>query len=294
MPYHVRVLLKADDGYNHVKLDLSREQLERQFLEPYRRAESILMKGHLVPFKDIARIIVTETSESSEQLIAQIRAKQARGELDRGLPDEWLAAKIGQDVTDELIEAGIANKQSSGDTNSASSIKDVRAVFVIHGRDRAARDALFAFLRAIGLHPIEWSEAVLETGKASPYIGDVLDAAFNKAQAIVVLMTPDDEARLNERFCESGDPEYERTLTGQARPNVLFEAGMAMGRDAARTVIVELGTLRPFSDLAGRHFIRLNNSTQRRQELAQRLLAAGCPVTLTGTDWHTIGNFAAT
>lgn len=28
----------------------------------------------------------------------------------------------------------------------------------------------------------------------------------------------------------------------------------------------------------------------RLQELAQRLQAAGCPVNLEGTDWHTVGN----
>ena len=66
-----------------------------------------------------------------------------------------------------------------------------------------------------------------------------------------------------------------------------------MGRSEDRTVLVELGTLRPFSDVAGRHVIRLDNSTQRRQELAQRLEAAGCPVNMTGTGWHTVGDFEA-
>ena len=64
-----------------------------------------------------------------------------------------------------------------------------------------------------------------------------------------------------------------------------------MGRSEDRTVLVELGVLRPFSDIAGRHTIRLDNTSQRRQELAQRLQAAGCPANLDGTDWHTVGNF---
>ena len=77
------------------------------------------------------------------------------------------------------------------------------------------------------------------------------------------------------------------------RPWILFEAGMAFGRRADRTVLVEIGDLRPFSDVAGRHVVRLNNSTQRRQELAQRLETAGCAANLTGTDWHTAGDFDA-
>ena len=168
---------------------------------------------------------------------------------------------------------------------------DSREVFVVHGRNLRASNALFKFLRAIDLHPLEWTEAVRSTGKGSPYIGDILDAAFARAHAIVVLFTPDDEARLREEFRVASDPPHETELTGQARPNVLFEAGMAMGRSEDRTVLVEIGDLRPFSDLAGRHAIRLSNSSVRRQDLAMRLQTAGCPINLEGTDWHNAGDF---
>ena len=46
-----------------------------------------------------------------------------------------------------------------------------------------------------------------------------------------------------------------------------------------------------FSDIAGRHFIRLRNSSKSRQELAERLKLAGCDVDLSGTDWHDAGSF---
>ena len=150
---------------------------------------------------------------------------------------------------------------------------------------------MFAFLRSIGLEPIEWTEAVKWTKSGSPHVGEILDAAFNRAQAIVVLMTPDDEARLRLEFQYGNDPPYEKKLTPQARPNVIFEAGMALGRDPDRTVLVEIGQLRPFSDIAGRHTVRLDNSSAKRQDLAMRLRTAGCPVNLEGTDWHEAGEF---
>ena len=171
--------------------------------------------------------------------------------------------------------------------------RDAREVFVIHGRNAAARDALFDFLRSIDLRPLEWSEALQATGKPSPYIKEVLDAVFSRAHAIVVLLTPDDEARLREALRSNSDPAHETVLSGQARPNVLFEMGMAMATSQYRTVLVELGNLRPFSDIAGLHVIRMNNGTPRRQELALRLRAAGCPVNLDGTAWHTSGDFDA-
>lgn len=165
---------------------------------------------------------------------------------------------------------------------------DPRKVFVIHGRDEPARKALFEFLRAIGLDPIEWSEAISMTGKGSPYIGEVLDAAFSAAQAVVVLQTPDDVAHLHESLAYPGDPECDPQM--QPRPNVLFEAGMAMGRHEDRTVIVELGKVKSFSDIHGRHVVRLSNDPKSRQSLATRLQAAGCAVKLTGTDWHETGD----
>ena len=131
-----------------------------------------------------------------------------------------------------------------------------RKVFVVHGRNELARVAMFEFLRSIGLQPIEWSQAVAATGEASPYIGTVLDSAFEAAQAVVVLMTPDEIAYLRDEY-SSDDSDPEREPAAQARPNVLFEAGMAMGRDPTRTVLVELGALRPFSDIAGRHTLRM-------------------------------------
>lgn len=168
---------------------------------------------------------------------------------------------------------------------------EVRDVFVVSGRNDAAREALFEFLRSIDLHPIEWSEAKQTTGIPNPYIGEILDAAFLRAHAVVVLFTPDDEARLRNIYHNDEDLPHEKALTGQARPNVLFEAGMAMGRYPEHTILVELGNLRPFSDIAGRHVIRMNDSTERRQQLAQSLQAAGCPANLDGTDWHTAGKF---
>lgn len=181
------------------------------------------------------------------------------------------------------------NEQES--TSATKIVEDRRNVFVVHGRNIQARNSLFRFLRSIGLRPLEWSQAIKATGKASPFIGEILDVAFSKAQAVIVLMSPDDEARLRESLRGASEPAYETEMTGQARPNVLFEAGMAMGRNPDRTVIVELGTLRPFSDIAGRHTVRLSNASVARQELAERLRTAGCPVDLSGRDWHTEGDF---
>ena len=66
---------------------------------------------------------------------------------------------------------------------------------------------------------------------------------------------------------------------------------MAFGIHPDRTVLVQVGHVKPFSDIAGRHVVVLDDSPQRRTELAQRLETAGCHVNLSGRDWLTAGSF---
>ena len=298
--YHVRITPKSDTSKVEVKLDLTKEELTERFIAPYRKGLPIFIDGTVIPAEEIERILISKTAQDSQhvgKIVSEERKRLiASGILDfSGPSNAQRIANKGEDVTDEFIwgPPGSDSQETSQDVQHSRPSTENRTVFVVHGRNKKARNAVFAFLRSIGLDPLEWSVAVKATGKATPYIGEILDVAFSRAQAVVVLFTPDDEARIKKPFRADNDPPYEIELTGQARPNVLFEAGTAMARDQDRTVLVELGQLRPFSDIAGRYVIRLNNTTQLRQELALRLQAADCPVKLDGTEWHTAGDFEA-
>ena len=261
-------------------LDLSFEELERRFLAPYRQGIPMINKGKTITKDNIGHIRMY----TSEKILGDKQRSPHR------------LGDIANEITDRLITGppGLALEATPRANQERRPETPAQEVFVVHGRNDAARDALFSFLRALNLSPLEWSEAVQATGKPSPYIGEILETAFSRAHAVVVLFTPDDEARLRESFWTNNELSYETELTGQARPNVLFEAGMAMAGSQDRTILVELGTLRPFSDIAGHHTIRLDNSPQRRQDLAKRLQNAGCPVNLDGTDWYSTGDFEAT
>jgi len=170
-----------------------------------------------------------------------------------------------------------------------------KKVFVVHGRNKKARIAMFDFLRSLGLNPIEWSQAIKSTGKATPYMGEVLDKAFEVAQAIIVLITGDDIAKMKDQYLEPDDPEYERIYTPQARPNVIFEAGLAFGRQSDRSVIVvlEKEKTRPFSDISGKHLVKLSNKVESRLDMISRLKTAGCEIDdiEAKKDWMKTGDF---
>jgi predicted nucleotide-binding protein len=163
-----------------------------------------------------------------------------------------------------------------------------RRVFVIYGRDERLRRGIFDFLRAIGLEPLEWSQLLSLTAKASPYIGEILDRGFSQVQAVVALLSADEIVRLREELAKPGTGD--EAAAYQPRPNVLFESGMAFALHPDRTVLVEIGPIRAISDVAGRHIVKMDGSRERRQELAQRLRSAGCSVNTDGADWYTAGD----
>jgi hypothetical protein len=163
-----------------------------------------------------------------------------------------------------------------------------RYVAVIHGRNIFARDGVFEFLRSLDLHPIQWEEAVEATEKAAPFIGEVLEALFNLAQAVIVLLTPDEDVILKPRFRKN---EPNTICLGQARPNVIFEAGLAMAFQPTRTILLRMGNHRDLSDISGRHEVHFSEviTTKERNSLKNRLKTAGCSVDDSGSDWTSAG-----
>lgn len=270
-----------------------------------------------MPSKVLNQVLLTKIADNTQKSAKYVREQSSKRASREGVSS--LAAQIkwaqslgigvahalrqgGSEIRQEVRGTGLNHSEqrhvgARNDTKkkprSQKSKRRGNTVFVVHGRNENLRKAIFSFLRAIGLNPLEWNTIIRKTRKANPYVGDILSAAFREANAVVVLLTPDDEARLKKRYLNNSDQQYESKLAGQARPNVLFEAGMAFGSHPDNTVLVQVGDLRPFSDIAGRHLVRLDNTVPKRQELATKLENAGCQLSLSGIDWHSEGDFSA-
>jgi predicted nucleotide-binding protein len=167
------------------------------------------------------------------------------------------------------------------------------SIFVVHGRDVQLNADMFAFLRAIGLNPLEWSQAIKAAKGANPHVDDIISNAMDSVQGVLVMFSPDEDARLKSKFLVPADKKKGlNKLDGQARPNVIFEAGLALGAHSKKTLLVQVGDMRDISDIAGKHLIHLSNDAASRKELAQRLQSKlKFKVDTTGNDWLKIGNF---
>jgi predicted nucleotide-binding protein len=195
---------------------------------------------------------------------------------------ESIRDRLSMWLPDDAIASETAITASRGNRIGASmAATNRKLVMVIYGHDEDANNALFDWLRAIGLEPQEWSQIIGSTGNASPYIGQALEQAFHDAQAVIAFFTPDERV-----LARNASPMDHSAWRLQARPNVLIEAGMALTTHPDRTLLVVLGDQELPSDLAGRHYVRLSDTSSAPLiDFANRLTQAGCDTNITGTAW---------
>ena len=108
----------------------------------------------------------------------------------------------------------------------------------------------------------------------------------------VILLTGDDEARLRQDLWARNEASVEREFALQVRQNVAFEAGRAFTTHPERTIVCQIGDVKPFSDMGGLHLVKLD-SIEGRQELVARLRKAGLNVNATDDAWRQAGDFSA-
>jgi len=233
---------------------------------------------HRVPRHLAALILAADNGLSFQKYATKDELSELRGHAT--VPHQMAAAS----------PSPIRSTARRAKAKAAERPKD-NTVFVVHGRDEALRKSMFAFLRALGLKPMEWGDALAEAKGANPQIENIIDAAMSKVTAVVVLFSPDEEARLKESLCGRDERRTEGKMAGQPRPNVLFEAGLALGRHPEKTLLVQVGKVRGFSDIAGRHLAKLTNDAPRRNDVANRLEKLGCIINRRGDDWMTEGDF---
>ena len=163
---------------------------------------------------------------------------------------------------------------------------DPKRVFVIYGRNHVAYDEMVKFLRAIKLNPKSFYDVATECSPSAT-VRQIVRHGMEQAAGVVALFTPDEWSVLRPAHDPArGSDEDSRRW--QARPNVIFEAGLAMGIDEDRTILVKLGAdVRLFSDVGGIHTVNLNNGHEMRNYLRGKLKAAKCePDMETGDHLH--------
>jgi predicted nucleotide-binding protein len=242
---------------------------------------------------DLTSLLAQGTPFADDVSLGSHLLKQLDDEIDYlGLAAERADLLAGGRRPGSLAEP-VTQDQPSAQAEPASDPGSRRNVFVVYGRDDQARRAVFHFLRALDLRPLEWEALVRGTGNTAPFLREVVLQGIELAPAVVVLMTPEDVVHLHPDLHEEREKETEVKNTLQARPNVLLELGMALAAKPEGTVVLMVGDHRPVTDLGGINFITLEDTVACRVKIAGRLKQAGCAVDDGGNDWLRAGDFGS-
>jgi predicted nucleotide-binding protein len=262
----------------------------RQFLRWFHQLEdedpqALIDGGRLLQRAIGAGVVDASDADGIGDLVSRLR-EQGNLFANLGLDVDYAPpAQVLQHMQDFAStaqgRAWAASEPERAPAAAVQAAEDPQAVAVAHGRDEEARRAVFDLLRAMGLKPLEWDDLIKATGSAAPYTGEAVTLGFQKAQAVVVLFTPDDEVRLHPDLA-SAESVASRL---QPRPNALLEAGMALATHPRQTVLIAIGDVLLPTNLDGRNFVRLDGGTGGFNALIRRLDDAGCQVDRSGTDW---------
>ena len=78
-------------------------------------------------------------------------------------------------------------------------------VFLVHGRNIMAKKAMIEFLNSINIEVLEWTAIIAATQNPNAFLHEIIRKGFELAQAVVVLMTPDDIGNLREELCSESE-----------------------------------------------------------------------------------------
>lgn len=166
----------------------------------------------------------------------------------------------------ELELMGAGDVQGSAIQKAVNMVSDSRNVFVVHGRDTAARESVARFLEKLELNAVVLHE--------QPNKGQTVIEKFEAHSDVgfaVVLLTPDDVGGL-----ASGD-----ALSPRARQNVILELGYFIGKlGRARVCALYKEGVEIPSDIHGIVYVPLDDAAAWRLKLAHEIRAAGIAIDL--------------
>jgi predicted nucleotide-binding protein len=147
-----------------------------------------------------------------------------------------------------------------------SASRSPNRVFVVHGRNEAARASVVEHLRRLGLEPIVLHD--------QPNMGrHLLTKLIQEAELVtfaVVIMTDDDVGGASRA-----------SLSPRARQNVILELGYFIAHlGQARVCALITPGLETPSDFDGIVYIRMDSDDRWRRELTRELQAAEMPITV--------------
>lgn len=275
MPYyHVLIETKnpSEKYYELDKMDLS--EIKEEIVIPYLNGKEFTVDGYFLDKTKVKRFIIKESDCSSEEYATRERAKLSRNIIMVILPRDIVGSRAyTRDITNSIIkecESQIqeaTTKPEAPTPNNPQTPMDKSKVFIVHGHDGEAKQAVARFVEKIGLEAIILHEQA-NSGKT---IIEKIEANSNVGFGIV-LYTPCDLGT------SKGDKDH---LKPRARQNVVFEHGYLMGKIGRENVCALVkGDIETPNDISGVVYIKMDEGDGWKLAVGKEMKKSGYDVDL--------------
>lgn len=276
MPYY-HVLIETNEPskkyYELDKTDLS--EIKEEIMIPYLKEEEFRFDGYSLNKSKIDRILIKESDCSSEEYATQEQEKLSpniimvispRDIVESRRYTRDITKRIEMECKSFLQEA--TTKSEALTHNKPQTPMDKSKVFIVHGHDDAAKEAVARFVEKIGLEAIILHEQASSGKTIIEKIEEYTNVGFG-----IVLYTP----------CDLGASQKEKDpLKPRARQNVVFEHGYLIGKIGRENVCALVkGDIETPTDISGVVYIKMEGEKEWKYKVADEMKESGYNVDLT-------------
>lgn len=270
MPYfHVLIETKnpSEKYYELDKTDLS--EIEEEIVIPYVKKEQFTFDGYVLDETKIKRILI-KVSDCSSKEYAKLKQEELPPNVIMAiLPRDIIeSSDYTRNITNRVLMACERQIQEATSESEAPIVTQPKApmdkskVFIVHGHDNAAKEAVARFVEKIGLEAI----ILHEQASSGNTIIEKIEANSNVGFAIVLYTA-----------CDVGASKEEKDqLKPRARQNVVFEHGYLIGKIGRKNVCALVkGNIETPNDISGVVYIKMDESEAWKYHVAKEMKACG-------------------
>ena len=262
----------SEKYYQLDKTDLSK--IKEEVILPYLKEEQFIFDGYVLDKMKIKRILIKESDCSSKEYAKRKQEELSPNVIMAILPQYIVkSSDYTRDITKRILKECKSQIQEAAPKSEALAPNTPKApmekskVFIVHGHDNAAKEAVARFVEKIGLEAI----ILHEQASSGNTIIEKIEANSNVGFAIV-LYTP----------CDVGASKGEKDqLKPRARQNVIFEHGYLIGKIGRKNVchLFKSGVETP-SDIEGLVYAPMDEGGGWKYTVGKEMKACGYDVDL--------------
>lgn len=255
---------KSGQYKQHFELDKTDiREIEIDVVIPYLKGEQFQFDGYFIQAKEVKRIVVKQTSKTTEELADYENRTMPSGVIMYVSRESIVSYdKHTRDITKEVFASAKNNLSEKKSSLKQDSVMDNNKVFIVHGHDDLAKVETARFIETMGFEPIVLHEQANS--------GDTIIEKIEKYSNVgfgVVLYTP----------CDVGAKSSENPdLQSRARQNVVFEHGFLNGKLGRGNVCALVkGSLEIPNDISGVVYVPMDEHGAWKIALAKDMKNAG-------------------